>query len=121
MDRSLALRAALVQGLAVAALAVVLALVLPRSFFVDWGWAAGPAAWIACAALTARVLRLPLGPVLLGAALAGIAALVGVLSGVHWLGTVLAVGVFAVWCGRLAGDARLPRLRPAPAQVDSAP
>ena len=40
-------RAALVQALAVAVLSVALAVALPHSFFEDWGWLAGPAAWIA--------------------------------------------------------------------------
>jgi hypothetical protein len=52
-------RAALVQALGVAVLSVALAIALPHSFFEDWGWLAGPGAWMACAALTAVVLRLP--------------------------------------------------------------
>jgi hypothetical protein len=94
-------RAAAVQLVAVAALSVVLALALPHSFFEDWGWIAGPAAWLACAALTARVLRLPPGPTLLGAVLAGIPSALAVVLGVHWLGAAVAVVIFAVWCARL--------------------
>ena len=45
MDRSVAWRAALLQALLVTAVAVALAVALPRSFFEDWGWLAGPAAW----------------------------------------------------------------------------
>ena len=33
---------------------------LPRSFFEDWGWAAGPAVWAVCALIAATALRLPL-------------------------------------------------------------
>ena len=104
MDRSILLRAALVQAAAVAVLSVALALALPHSFFQDWGWLAGPGAWMLCAALTARVLGLPLAPALLGAALAGLPSLLAVVIGVHWLGAVVAVGLFALWCARLARD-----------------
>jgi hypothetical protein len=107
MDRSIAWRAALLQALLVTAVAVVLAAALPRSFFEDWGWLAGPVAWLACAALTARVVRLPVGLVLAGAALAGIPSLVAVAADVHWAGVVLGIPLFALWCGRLARDRRL--------------
>lgn len=102
MDVPTLWRAALLQLLAVALLSVALALALPHSFFEDWGWIAGPASWMLCAAFTARVLRLPLGPALLGAVLAGLPSLLAVLVGLHWAGAVLAVGIFAVWCARLA-------------------
>ncbi|HEY6101500.1 MAG TPA: hypothetical protein VIW03_18830, partial [Anaeromyxobacter sp.] len=42
VDRSILLRAALVQAAGVAVLSLALALALPHSFFVDWGWLAGP-------------------------------------------------------------------------------
>ncbi|MDP9346825.1 MAG: hypothetical protein M3P44_14145 [Actinomycetota bacterium] len=104
MARSILLRAALVQAAAVAALSVILALALPHSFFEDWGWLAGPGAWMLCALLTARVLRLPPAPALLGAALAGVPSVLAVVVGAHWLGAVVAVGLFALWCARLARD-----------------
>jgi hypothetical protein len=100
-------RAGLTQAAAVAVVAGVLAAALPRSFFEDWGWLAGPVAWLACAALTARLVRLPVGPVLTGAALAGIPSLVAVVAGVHWLGVVFGIPLFALWCGRLARDRHL--------------
>jgi hypothetical protein len=103
MDRSVAWRAALVQGALVAAVAVVLAAALPQSFFEDWGWLAGPAAWAGCALVVAAALRLPAVPVLGGAAVAGLPMLTGVAVGVHWLGAPLALLLFGVWCGRLAG------------------
>lgn len=102
MKRSVAWRAALLQAASVAALSGALALALPRGFFEDWGWLAGPGAWAACAALTAAVLRLPLVAALVGAALAGAPSALAVMLGFHWLGAVLAVAVFAAWCGRLA-------------------
>jgi hypothetical protein len=102
MDWSVVWRAALLQAAAVAVVAVVLGASLPREFFEDWGWLAGPGVWAACALLTAAVLRLPPLPVLAGAALAGLPSLATVLMGVHWAGTPLAVILFGLWCGRLA-------------------
>jgi hypothetical protein len=108
-DTSLLWRSALVQLVAVAVLSIILAILLPHSFFDTWGWVTGPVAWIACAALTARVLDLPLGSTLLGALLAGIPSVICVLIGAHTVGEVLAIIVFAIWC------ARLPRQSVAPA------
>ena len=102
MDTSILWRAALLQLVAVAVLSILLALALPHDFFVDWGWIAGPSSWLLCAAFTARVLRLPLVPTLIGAVLAGLPSLVAVLIDLHWAGAVLAVGLFALWCGRQA-------------------
>jgi hypothetical protein len=101
MDLQTLWRAALLQLVAVAVLSIILAAALSHDFFVDWGWIAGPAAWMLCAAFTARVLALPLIPTLIGAVLAGLPSLLAVLVGVHWAGAVLAVGLFALWCARL--------------------
>ena len=97
MDSALALRVAALQLAAVAILSVALAI-------EDWGWIAGPGAWMLCAALTAGAMRLPLPHTLLGAALAGLPSILAVLIGVHWLGAVIAVGLFAVWCGRFEDE-----------------
>jgi len=51
------------------------------------------------------VLSLPLGSTLLGALLAGIPDAICVLIGLHALGGVIAIVLFALWC------ARLPRQR----------
>jgi hypothetical protein len=101
MDWTTLWRAALLQLLAVAVLSIALAFVLPHDFFVDWGWIAGPTAWMLCAAFTARMLSLPLVPTLIGAVLAGLPSVVAVLLDLHWAGAVLAVGLFAIWCARL--------------------
>jgi hypothetical protein len=101
MDVPTLWRAALLQLVAVALLSTALALALPHEFFVDWGWIAGPAAWMLCAAFTARVLRLPMVPALIGAVLAGLPSLLAVVIGVHWLGAAVAVVLFAFWCARL--------------------
>jgi hypothetical protein len=102
MDRSILWRAAAAQVLLVTAISLVLALTLPHSFFDDWGWVTGPAAWLGCAAVTAWALRLPVRGVMLGAVLAGIPSAVAVLAGVHWLGVAIAIAAFAAWCAWLA-------------------
>ncbi len=101
MDLSTLWRSALLQLLAVAVVFAALALALPKDFFVDWGWAVGPLAWLLCAAFTARVLSLPLNPTLLGAVLAGLPSLLFVVIGAHWAGAVVAIALFALWCARL--------------------
>jgi hypothetical protein len=105
MDRSIAWRAAAVQTGLVAAISIVLAIALPHSFFEDWGWLSGPGAWALCALATARILDLPVGSTLLGALLAGLPSLLAVVIGVHWLGALVAIALFALWCGyRAAAD-----------------
>jgi hypothetical protein len=101
MDTSLLWRSALVQLIAVGVLFAVLAILLPHSFFDSWGWITGPVAWMLCAALTARVLRLPLGNTLLGALLAGIPDAICVVIGLHSVGDVIAIILFALWCARM--------------------
>ena len=101
VDSTIAIRTAVFQGAFVAVLSIALAIALPHSFFVDWGWLAGPGAWLLCALITSSILALPRGPALLGAALAGLPSLLAVLIGVHWLGAVIAIALFALWCGRL--------------------
>jgi hypothetical protein len=106
MDVPTLWRSALLQLAAVALLSIALGLALSHDFFIDWGWLVGPAAWMLCAAFTARALRLPLAPALLGALLAGLPSLVAVLLDLHWAGAVLAVGLFALWCARLSAEQR---------------
>jgi hypothetical protein len=101
MDTSLLWRSALVQLIAVGVLFAVLAILLPHSFFDSWGWITGPVAWMLCAALTARVLGLPMGNTLLGALLAGIPDAICVVIGLHTVGDVIAIILFALWCARM--------------------
>src|SRR4051794_16431445 len=108
MDRSVLWRTAGVQAAAVAVLSVALAVALPHSFFEDWGWIAGPAAWMLCALVTAAAVRLPPARVLVGAVLAGLPSLLAVVLGVHWLGAAIAIVLFALWCARLAREPELP-------------
>ena len=106
LDTGLLWRAAAVQAAGVAVLSVALGLALPHSAFTDWGWLLGPGAWLLCALLTATVLGLPRGRTLLGAVLAGLPSVLAVVVGVHWLGAVVAVALFAVWCASSPGTRR---------------
>jgi hypothetical protein len=101
VDSAILWRVAVVQVAAVAVLSLLLALVFSHGFFADWGWLVGPLAWLFCAWLTARVVGLAEAPVLVRAAGAGVLSALFVLLGLHWLGTIVAVGVFALWCARL--------------------
>jgi hypothetical protein len=106
IDRGLALRAGGLQLLSVAVVFAVLALSLPHSFFEDWGILVGPAAWIACAALTARILRLPIGRLLLVAAGAGLLGAAAGLGIGHDAGIVVAIGLFALLAGATVSRSR---------------
>ena len=97
-------RVALVQLVAVAVLALVLGVVFSHGFFVDWGWLVGPIVWLGCAALTARIVGLDTAFAMVGAVLAGLVSALAVLIGVHWLGVVVAIGLFAAWCAREPGE-----------------
>lgn len=105
-DGGLALRAGALQTVSVALLSIVLAIALPKSFFEDWGWLSGPSAWLLCALFTATVLALPRPQAMLGSVLVGLPSVVAVIVGIHWLGAVIAIVLFALWCGRLepSGD-----------------
>lgn len=99
MDSSLFTRAALVQALLVATLfAVLIALPLGEDFFEDYGWISGPIAWILCAAVAGRILKLPWSLIVFAAAAGGVAGfLVGLVAG-HTVGLIVAVAVFAASC-----------------------
>jgi hypothetical protein len=99
IDRGLALKAGGVQLLTVGVVFAVLALSLPKSFFEDWGILAGPLAWIACAALTARILDLPAARTLLLAAVAGLLGAAAGLGIGHDAGIVVAIAVFGLAVG----------------------
>jgi hypothetical protein len=99
IDQGLALRAGAVQLAAVAVVFALLALSLPHSFFEDWGILAGPGAWLACAAVTARVVGLPVLRTLGVAAAAGLLGAAAGLGIGHDAGIVVAILLFAVGCG----------------------
>ena len=86
-------RALVVQTAAVVAVSLVLvALPLPEGFFRDVGFVAGPAAWAVCAVITARVLSLPVLPVLAAALAAGLVGTLLSLAGGHWPGVAGGLG-----------------------------
>ena len=99
---SAALRAGLIQLIAVGVLALISRLLVPQSAFVDFGWLIGPLAWVVAATITALAVQLPLPPAWLGAVLAGIPSAIATVLGAHWLGAVIAIICFALWCGGLA-------------------
>ena len=105
MNRSLLLRSAIVQAVEVAVLSALLAVALGAGFFTQWGWLLGPAAWIACALATAFALRLAPRRTLIGAILAGLPSIAAVVAGVHWLGDLVAIALFALWCSLDASQA----------------
>lgn len=101
VDTEILWRVALVQVVAVVVLSLLLGLLLPHGFFESGGRLVGPAAWLLCAWLTARVVGLPVGDVVVRAMLAGIPSIVFVLLGLHWLGAAIAVAAFAYLCSLL--------------------
>jgi hypothetical protein len=84
---------------------VALALALDRSFFEDWGWAVGPAVWLACSLGTARILGMPFGYVVFSAVAGGVAGGIVMLATTHWAGMAAALLVFAASCGSYDPDA----------------
>ncbi len=102
------MRVAGVQLLLVSVVFSILGLTLGHAFLEDWGWLVGPAAWLGCAGLTARVVGLAYPGVLVGAVASGLASAIGVLIGVHSVGIVVAIGLFALWSGRLDRPAPAP-------------
>jgi hypothetical protein len=97
-------RVAVVQLVAVAVLSLLLALVFSHGFFESWGWLVGPMAWLGCAWVTARVVGLEPAPTLVRALLAGLVSMLAVIVGLHWLGLLVAVGLFAYLCARESGE-----------------
>ena len=108
MDWGITWRAALSQAIVVAVLGAATGLAFSHEFFESWGWAIGPLAWLAATLVTIAIWSLPAWPTLLGAIVAGLVSLVGVATGLHWTGSVIALVLFALWCG---WQGRRPGLR----------
>jgi hypothetical protein len=102
-------RALAIQAAAVVVLTgLLLALPLPDDFFEDWGFVAGPLAWLVCSLVSARLLPLPLGAVLFAALAGGVAGTIVALVASHWPGLVAGLLVFAASCGGYAAEADEP-------------
>ena len=105
MNARLFWKSLVVQAVAVAIPFALLGLALDRDFFEDWGLAVGPVIWLACSAVTARLLALPLGYVLFSAVAGGVAGLIVMLAASHLAGMGAALLVFAASCGSYDPDA----------------
>jgi hypothetical protein len=92
-------KALAVQAIVVAIPFAILAVALDDDFFEDWGWLVGPVVWLACSAITARVLTLPLAYALFSAVAGGVAGLIVMLATSHIAGVIVALLVFAASCG----------------------
>jgi hypothetical protein len=100
-----------VQAVVVAIPFAILGLALDDNFFEDWGWLVGPVIWLACSAVTGRILALPLAYVLFSAVAGGVAGLLVMLATSHLPGLLAALLVFAASCGSY--DAQLESEQPA--------
>lgn len=107
MNWQIFIRSIVVQIVLVVILFVILAVLFPKSFFETWGWLSGPLAWMLCAWGTASILKLPRFETLVGAALAGLPAIVFVVVGLHVVASPVATVFFGFWCGYRFSSGRL--------------
>ena len=105
MDTRTFWKALAVQGLLLAAVGGLLALLLSDDFFEDYGWISGPLAWTACSLLTARILALPVSIALFSALAGGVAGAIVFLVTSHWPGVVAGLLVFAASCASYDAEA----------------
>jgi hypothetical protein len=92
-----------VQAATLVVLFAVLALSLPREFFRDYGFLAGPVAWLICSVVTWRVLSLPVSVVALAATAGALAGVAPLLTLGHTAGLVAALLAFALCCAAVRG------------------
>ncbi len=93
------------QAILVAVPFALLAVTLEKSFFEDYGWAVGPAVWLGCSVVAARVLDIPASYVVFSAVAGGVAGLLVMLATSHIAGVAVALLVFAASCGSWDPDA----------------
>jgi hypothetical protein len=99
VNKGLFWRALGVQAIAIAVLSgILIALPLSHDFFEDYGAIVGPLAWVACSAITARVLSIPLAFALFAAVAGGVAGGLVSLVTSHWVGVIVGLLVFAASC-----------------------
>ena len=104
MNARLFWKALIVQLIVVAIPFAILDLTLDHDFFEDWGWLVGPVIWLACSAVTGRILKLPLAYVLFSAVAGGVAGLLVMLATSHLPGLLAALLVFAASSGSYDPD-----------------
>ena len=104
MNARLFWKALIVQFIVVAIPFAILGLALDEDFFEDWGWLVGPILWLACSAVTGRILNLPLAYVLFSAVAGGVAGLLVMLATSHLPGLLAALLVFAASSGSYDPD-----------------
>jgi hypothetical protein len=92
-------KALIVQAIVAAIPFAILDLTLSHDFFEDWGWLVGPVVWLACSAVTGRLLSLPMAYVLFSAVAGGVAGALVMLATSHTPGLIAALLVFAASCG----------------------
>jgi hypothetical protein len=80
----------------------VSAALLPHSAFVDWGFLIGPGAWIVGALIASRFAGLGVKEAVVGSLVAVVPNAILGLAGLHWVGVVLGVVLFAATLGALA-------------------
>ena len=99
MNSTLFWKSLAVQAVAVLVLSgVLVALPLGDDFFEDYGFVAGPLAWITCTLVTARVVQIPLAFALFAAVAGGVAGTIVLLVASHWAGMVAGLLVFGASC-----------------------
>ncbi len=108
MDWGIAWRALVSQAVVVGILGAATGLTLSHEFFETWGWAVGPIAWLVATLVTIAIWKLPFWPTIFGAVVAGLVSLVGVVTGLHWTGSAIALVLFVLW---VAWQGRRPQLR----------
>lgn len=82
---------------------VLVALPLPEDLFEDYGFAIGPAVWLAAAFVASRFIPAPLSLVMFSALAGLVAGTIVMLATSHTAGGVVALLVFAASCAGYDG------------------